>query len=123
MRVRQGLAVLLFFSLFFGGLVIKQVQTRIGYEFHRIFVNLWEPLPGMEKYRIGIHEQASARWGSLVFISVDGRMIQRYRVGVRTGSAMEEIVRQSVKELGVYLWNQTMQDSNGRDQDLAGTGY
>ncbi len=106
----------------FDGLVVKQVQTRIGHEFHRLFVNNWEPLPGMEKFRIRISERASARWGSLVLISVDERIVQRYQVGVRTGGAMEDIVRQSVRDLNIFLWQLTSLEGEGLESDLAGDG-
>ena len=59
----------------FGGVVVDQTVTGFGRTFFKNFVALWRDQPLNERYSISIHEGATARFGSRVWIEYSQRRI------------------------------------------------
>ena len=105
-----------------GSLIINRTVTRFGQEFHRHFVSMWEAPRDIEDYNILIRERASARWGSMILIYVNDRLIYRNILGIRT-QQMEEIVRKSVELTRGYLFRLSISKQMfENEQDIARDG-
>lgn len=59
----------------FGGVVVDQTVTGFGRTFFKNFVALWRDQPLNDRYSISIHEGATARFGSRVWVEYSQRRI------------------------------------------------
>lgn len=92
-----------------GGLVIDDTISNIGYEFYRYFgerLREGEPL----EVTLVVHERPSARWGSLIWVELDGDTLYQRFLQPNTSqlqpiaysaadSIHEAIARQSLEKL------------------------
>lgn len=102
-------------------LIINRTQTRIGQEFHRLFASLWVPVKGIDNYNIVVLEKASARWGSLIGILINDRVVFRQILGIRQNN-LEEIAEKAVSIAHNYLFFHFL-TQNKSSEDLAGSGF
>lgn len=54
-------------------LVLNKTMTRIGNDFYEAFSDNWHPPKDLDISHIKIAEAPSARWGSLISVSVNDR--------------------------------------------------
>ena len=59
------------------GLIIENTQTTIGKSFYRQFVSIWEPPRNAVDFNIFVQERADARWGSIISIFINDRLMYR----------------------------------------------
>lgn len=63
----------------YGGVVVDQTVTVFGHAFYQYFVSLWRDQPLGDRYAISIHERATARYGSQVWVEyAQRRMFQAF---------------------------------------------
>ncbi len=105
-----------------GNLVLNKTITRMGDEFYEAFSNKWQPPLNTEFSHIKIEEAPSARWGSLVRVSIDGKTYFRSRLSPRSNN-IKEIAAMAAQAVMVQLMRETIykQQQNGYS-DLYGTG-
>lgn len=127
--------LLIFFSSFFfcltqanaeeleiNGLVINQTHTLIGQEFYYHFCSLWEAPRLKVSYNISIKEIPDARWGSLITVKVNDRIIYRKTLRPRGGKAEQE-AQTSIRLVRSYLQYLANHNGLGGSKDLKGNGY
>ncbi|MBW2148140.1 MAG: hypothetical protein JRG73_16925 [Deltaproteobacteria bacterium] len=102
-------------------LVLDQTRTRSGQEFYREFVSLWETPKGISGFNIRIKERPDARWGSMIFIYVDDRMVFRCIVGRRHEEIME-MVERSIRTVIMHLYRRSFEKGKLKEEDLLGDG-
>ncbi len=103
------------------GLIVNQVQTRLGQEFYRHFSTLWGDPRISFQYNIEVRELADARWGSLITVRVNGHDAYRQGIRPRSGKAEEE-ARKSIPRVKNYLGYLIKSNGNGDTEDLKGDG-
>lgn len=102
------------------GLVIDASRTTTGREFYREFFELWGEPKVEYPYNIVIREIPDARWGSLLFVEINGVTAWRKTVRPRAGNARDE-ARASVPQVRRVL--EIMKNSEEeQDGDLIGEG-
>ena len=63
----------------YGGVVVDQTVTGFGHVFYQNFVSFWRDQPLSDRYSISIHESATARFGSKVWVEyAQRRMFQAF---------------------------------------------
>ena len=63
----------------YGGVVLDQTVTGFGHAFYQYFVSFWRDEPLSDRYSISVHERATARFGSQVWVEyAQRRMFQAF---------------------------------------------
>lgn len=106
-------------------LVIDRTQTKIGYEFYRNFINLWEPPQGVKGYNILITEKANPRWGSLIWIEVGGliskKIVYKKLLKPRTRE-IEEAAQEGISLIIAHLYRLREYEKEVTGKDMVGNG-
>jgi len=59
------------------GIISDRTITINGHEFYDYFARAWLSSPGALSFNLTVHERPSARWGSLIWIEHEQRIIYR----------------------------------------------
>ena len=104
-----------------GELIIDQTRSRMGHEFYRTFVTLWEAPPGVQEYNIVMGEQNDPRLGSWVAVEINNIVVYR---GLLKPSS-EDIAAAADEALEItrdYLLNLEEYEKSLEEEDLKGKG-
>ena len=88
----------------YGGVVINQTVTVAGQDFYRHFALAWRESELSERFAVSVHEQASARWGSRVWVEYARRRVFQAslptaRAAIRSiGEQAAEIAQQRIAD-------------------------
>lgn len=104
-----------------GNIVIQRTMTLVGHEFYREFAAAWIPPPGGETFNICVQEKADARWGSLITILVDDRLVYRNVLGLRTRD-LKDTAGKAVGQVRSHILSALLIDQKD-DDDIATDGY
>lgn len=104
-----------------GNIVIQRTMTLVGHEFYREFAAAWVPPPGGETFNICVQEKADARWGSLITIHVDDRLVYRNVLGLRTRD-LKDTAEKAVGQVRSHILTAMLIDQKD-DDDIANNGY
>jgi hypothetical protein len=105
-----------------GALVMSQTQTRIGREFYRAFSCNWVAPEGLEASHVLVQEQADPRWGSLVSIFVDDRLVWRKILGTRSADVEKEAAK-AITFVAQQMLRWSLARQLEDSYDLADDGY
>lgn len=59
------------------GIVVDRTVMLLGHDFYRYFSNIWISQADTERYNLIVSERPSARWGSLIWIEYDHKVLYR----------------------------------------------
>jgi curli production assembly/transport component CsgE len=105
-----------------GNLVINKTITRVGDEFFEAFSDRWYPLRNMGNVHIRINEVPSARWGSIISVSVGQEVWFRTRLSNRATN-IEKVAEQAVRQVIATLATRSIRkQQEGDNGDLIGDG-
>lgn len=102
------------------GLVIAQTKTKVGKDFHRLFMTIWTGPRGIQGYNIIIKEQISARNGNAIIIEVNDRAVFSNTIQTRSQD-LEDVVKRSVNVLKDHLYSLSI-NGPSTNPDLAESG-
>ena len=105
-----------------GGIVVDHTITMIAHEFYQHFMKFWLDQPASATHNLTIYERPTARWGSIVWIEHDSRVIFRanlFSARSKTESAAETAAASINQQLEQINLQQLLFD----DPDLIEEGY
>lgn len=104
-----------------GNIIIQKTMSPVGHEFYREFSGVWTSPPGSESFNICVQEKADARWGSLITILVDDRIVYRNMLGLRT-RGLRDVAEKAANQVSIYVLRYSLTRQQ-EDEDLADDGY
>lgn len=103
-------------------LVLNKTITKLGDDFYEAFAKSWAPPANLDLSYIKIGEAPSARWGSLLYITVNDKVLFRTNVSTRSRN-VDEIARQAAQNILIQLIREEMYKHQQEGaSDLAGDG-
>ena len=102
----------------FQGVVTNATVTPIGQKFYRYFVAGWRDKELSDRYVLSVHERATARWGSQVWIEYRQRRIFQAFLPLAE-QAIRNASAQAVEIVYQNIMNVDVQRLLFRDADLA----
>ena len=101
----------------YGGVVVNQTITMIGQEFYQEFMALWREKEQIERFVLSIHERASARQGSQIWVTFgEKRVFQAQLPSAR--SRVRDLGQQAVEIAYQQIIDAELQTLLFRDADL-----
>ncbi len=105
-----------------GGIVVDHTITMIAHEFYQHFIKFWRDQPAFATHNLTIYERPTARWGSIVWIEHDNRVI--FRANLFSARSKTE----SIAEMAAITINQQLDQINLQnllfdDPDITKEGY
>lgn len=100
-----------------GGFVVDQTITLIAHEFYQHFVKFWRELPAAEHNTLIIYERPTARWGSIVRIEHNNRVVFRANL-FSARSKTEAVAQMAANAINQQLENVELQKSIFSNPDL-----
>jgi len=101
----------------YGGVVVNQTITMIGQEFYQEFMALWREKEQIERFVLSIHERASARQGSQIWITFGEKRVFQAQLP-STRSRVRDLSQHAVEIAYQQIIDTELQTLLFRDVDL-----
>ena len=101
----------------YGGVVVNQTITMIGQEFYQEFMALWREKEQIERFMLSIHERASARQGSQIWVAFGEKRVFQAQLP-STRSRVRDLSQQAVEIAYQQVIDADLQALLFRDADL-----
>lgn len=105
----------------FDGLVINQMQTKIGQDFYDQFMHVWEPPPRSDGYEVTLGETVSPQWGNLIWVKVNDVMVFQQLVSSRSGD-LADLAGLAANLAADFLVKSMLKERESDGGDLAPSG-
>lgn len=105
----------------FDGLVINQMQTKIGQDFYDHFMQVWEPPPRVGAYEVTLGETVSPQWGNLIWVKVNDVVVFQQLVSSRSAD-LAELGGLAANVAADFLIKSMLKEKDSGDGDLAPSG-
>ncbi len=105
-----------------GGIVVDHTITMIAHEFYQHFMRFWRDQPASATHNLTIYERPTARWGSIVWIEHDNKVIFRANL-FSARSKTESVAEMAAIAINQQLDQIDLQNLLFDDPDLTKEGY
>lgn len=101
------------------GLILDRTITLSGHDFYKKFSSLWLATNMSQSANLVVTEKPSARWGSLIMISSQQKML--YRTAIRPGKPLKDSdIKYAASTVSQSIFNQLFSKHNSQDMDPVG---
>lgn len=105
----------------FDGLVINQMQTKVGQDFYDQFMHRWEAPPQTDSYEVTLGETVSPQWGNLIWVKVNDVAVFQQLVNSRAAD-LSELAELAANLTADYLVKSLLREKDTAGGDLAPSG-
>lgn len=105
-----------------GGIVVDHTITMIAHEFYQHFMRFWRDQPSSATHNLTIYERPTARWGSIIWIEHENKVIFRANL-FSARSKTESIAEMAANTINQQLEQISLQHLLFDDPDLTKEGY